>query len=195
MEKFCIVKRRKQGILIDQELVSTMGVQDRPDRKVTDIAPYMAATSGRIDGSSYGLRDKGNGQTIRVQLTPEQCTVMRTNATVKDLLGRTVGKVGLNIEEDDAGRIVFTFHLKHVYGAKMLHVREVCEMLQISKSFLMRLVREGQLKSYKLGRLRRFLLEDVLEYLTKNDAVVELLHGEPDEPDESCTEFGGPAES
>ena len=39
-------------------------------------------------------------------------------------------------------------------------------MLQISKSFLIRLVKGKKIKSYKFGRLRRFLLTDVIEYLS-----------------------------
>jgi excisionase family DNA binding protein len=33
----------------------------------------------------------------------------------------------------------------------------------------MKLVKEERLKSYKLGRLRRFSLEDILNYLTENN--------------------------
>jgi len=42
-------------------------------------------------------------------------------------------------------------------------------MLQISKSFLQKLVNEKKINSYKLGRRRRFLLEDILEYLSNDD--------------------------
>ncbi len=41
-------------------------------------------------------------------------------------------------------------------------------MMQVSAGFLMKLVREKKLKSYKLGRLRRFSFQDVLNYLTEN---------------------------
>jgi len=33
----------------------------------------------------------------------------------------------------------------------------------------MKLVKEQKIKSYKIGRLRRFSLEDILEYLTENE--------------------------
>jgi excisionase family DNA binding protein len=39
-------------------------------------------------------------------------------------------------------------------------------MLQVSRSFLQKLVHGNKIKSYKLGRMRRFLLEDILEYLS-----------------------------
>ena len=41
-------------------------------------------------------------------------------------------------------------------------------MLQISRSFLQKLINEKKLNSYKLGRMRRFLLEDILEYLSND---------------------------
>lgn len=44
-------------------------------------------------------------------------------------------------------------------------------MLQISRSFLTKLIKAGQMKSYKLGRLRRFLLEDILEYLSQGEVL------------------------
>lgn len=53
----------------------------------------------------------------------------------------------------------------------MLDSKGVCQMLQVSRSFLSRLIRTEQIKSYKMGRLRRFLLEDVLEYLSQSEVL------------------------
>jgi len=64
------------------------------------------------------------------------------------------------------GRIVFNFRLKTDDTLKMLTVTQVGQMLQISKSFLIQLVKTKKLKSYKFGRLRRFLLSDVIDYLS-----------------------------
>ncbi|MCE5212327.1 MAG: helix-turn-helix domain-containing protein, partial [Deltaproteobacteria bacterium] len=52
---------------------------------------------------------------------------------------------------------------------RMLAPNQVCQMLQVSRSFLQKIIHENRIKSYKLGRMRRFLLEDILEYLS-NDA-------------------------
>ncbi|MBP1732865.1 MAG: Helix-turn-helix domain, partial [Deltaproteobacteria bacterium] len=56
--------------------------------------------------------------------------------------------------------------LKQIYVAKMLTIQDVGAMLQVSKGFVSRLVKSGELKSYKIGRLRRFSLEDVLSLLS-----------------------------
>ncbi len=60
------------------------------------------------------------------------------------------------------GKTAFNFHFKPVYTTRMLNTRMLLVMLQISKSMLYRLVKEKAIKSYKVGKLRRFLLEDVV---------------------------------
>jgi len=75
---------------------------------------------------------------------------------------------GIGVERPviEDGRIVFNFRLKTDDTLKMLTVSQVSQMLQISKSFLLRLVKARGIKSYKFGRLRRFLLTDVIDYLS-----------------------------
>jgi len=53
----------------------------------------------------------------------------------------------------------------------MLKSEHVCQMLQISRSLLMNLVKSRKIRSYKIGRLRRFLLEDILDYLSKSEEI------------------------
>jgi excisionase family DNA binding protein len=180
MEKFCIVKRRKQNLPAVEGEGSGATAEERQAENVRDISSYMTAAGGRRAPSFLEKKTHDGEQIIRIQLTPEQCTVARKNESVRQLLGRTIGKVALDIEESEDGQIIFNFHLKQVYGTKTLNPHDVCEMLQISKSFLSRLVKEGKMKSYKIGRLRRFLLEDILEYLTQTDEVLELLSKNPD---------------
>ena len=78
---------------------------------------------------------------------------------------------GIGVERPviEDGRIVFNFRLKTDETLKMLTVSQVAQMLQISKSFLIRLVKDKKIKSYKFGRLRRFLLTDVIDYLTRSE--------------------------
>ena len=82
---------------------------------------------------------------------------------------------GIGVERPviEDGRIVFNFRLKTDETLKMLTMSQVGQMLQISKSFLVRLVKAKKIKSYKFGRLRRFLLTDVIDYLSfSEDQVV-----------------------
>lgn len=54
----------------------------------------------------------------------------------------------------------------------MLKTGHVCQILQISNSALMNLVKSKKIKSYKIGRLRRFLLQDILDYLSRSEEVL-----------------------
>lgn len=74
----------------------------------------------------------------------------------------------LETKRQDNGRVIFNFSLAPLYGGKMLCSKEVCKMLEISRSFLYKMVRTRRIDSYKIGRLRRFLLEDVLHYLSSS---------------------------
>lgn len=48
----------------------------------------------------------------------------------------------------------------------MLKPHEVCDILQVSISTLSKLARSGTIKSSRVGRQRRFSVEDVLYYLS-----------------------------
>jgi excisionase family DNA binding protein len=78
---------------------------------------------------------------------------------------------GISIErpEIETGRIVFNFRLKTDDTLKLLTMDQVGQMLQVSKSFLIRLVKGKKIRSYKFGRLRRFLLTDVVDYLSLSE--------------------------
>ena len=66
----------------------------------------------------------------------------------------------------EEGQVTFNFRLKTEDTLKMLKPDQVCHLLQISKHFLSKLVKTRKVRSYKFGRLRRFLLADIIDYLT-----------------------------
>jgi excisionase family DNA binding protein len=72
----------------------------------------------------------------------------------------------------EEGRVTFNFRLKTDETLKMLKPEQVCQMLQISKTFLVKLVKKKTLRSYKFGRLRRFLLADVIDYMTRSEDIL-----------------------
>ena len=83
------------------------------------------------------------------------------------MLSRTKGEEAACSIVEETKKIVFNFHFKTVPAVTMLSTADVSRMLSVSPSFLRRLVRSGMMKSYKLGRLRRFLLDDVFEYMSR----------------------------
>ena len=72
--------------------------------------------------------------------------------------------VGIEIKEVHAGGMV-SISFKPVKSLKLLNSAEVCQILNISRSTLAKWTKQGVITSYKLGRLRRFNLEEILEFL------------------------------
>ncbi|OPY77705.1 MAG: Helix-turn-helix domain protein [Syntrophorhabdus sp. PtaU1.Bin153] len=188
MEKICIVKRRiKVSASANQEIFG----DERPEPMIeesTDIPCLMSTEDSKQRLFPDGSVTKDEDHIIRIRLTPEQCNIVRSNDCLNQLLGRMLGNVDLDVEQYEDGQIVFNIRLKQVNGANMLSSKNVCQMLQISSSFLRKLVKNKTIKSYKIGKLRRFLLEDILDYLSQGEVLGELLTKKPENWDNLTTE-------
>jgi len=173
MEKICIVRRRKNNI---------QGVGKRADY-ITDKEMMPSQSLGVVlsqavknDISAHG-REKSpvdevvgdKNEMISFNLTPEQCELIRSGNFAQYLSSGISRGAALNVQQQEDGQISLIFYFDRVNTLRMLKPKHVCEMLQISRSFLGKLIKTKRLKSYKIGRLRRFSLEDILEYLTRNE--------------------------
>jgi excisionase family DNA binding protein len=104
---------------------------------------------------------------VSLQLTGDQIQVLRDNPCAAALLESPASTV------DEASRrrregVIIHLELPATPPLRLLKTDEVLSMLRISKSCLRRIIRQGRLRSYRLGqnrRLRRIPLEDVLTYL------------------------------
>jgi excisionase family DNA binding protein len=96
-----------------------------------------------------------SSQILTFQLTPEQAVQIRSNESYQSLYG--------TVETP----IFITLRLETAVPSKMLKPLEVCTMLQISESTLLRMVKSGTIRSHRIGRQRRFSLLDVMEFLTR----------------------------
>ncbi len=142
MEKICIVKLRKNFR--------------------TSLAPEANAREGTVGGhgDSAGMR-------VSVTLTGDQTRALKSNPHLASLLYEKPhalpGKMG-------HGEAEMTIHLElpSLPPVRLLKLGEVTRMLRISRSSLHRILNEGTMKSYKLGRLRRLMLDDVLSYLASH---------------------------
>jgi excisionase family DNA binding protein len=106
---------------------------------------------------------------ISIIMTKEQSVLLQQSEYIKELLNGTKSDPALDIKITPDGRLSLNYRFNDSLLLRMLAPNQVCQMLQVSRSFLQKLVHENRIKSYKLGRMRRFLLEDILEYLS-NDA-------------------------
>ncbi len=153
MEKICIVKRRS-GISNGQR-------HGRSFMPVNNREVY-----GRADYEFTSPADEESDK-LSLNLTSEQSELLQSNEYLKSIDDHDAKSFVLNMKKAD-GQTSLNFHFGDADSMKLLTTKEACRMLQVSAGFLMRLVRERKLKSYKLGRLRRFSFQDVLNYLTEN---------------------------
>lgn len=173
MEKICIVKRRKkEPQKIDDGTSSITGFKIREAEESAMISTSSIPESIHHNERKVDLPDAPVPEGVQIlsfELTPEQSEKVRSN--IASLLNQTHGNLSLDVQPGENGQLILNFYVQKTNTVRMLKPDEVCQMLQVSKWFLMKLVREKQVRSYKIGRLRRFSLEDVLEYLTRSEEV------------------------
>lgn len=194
MEKICIVKRRREyaqpEIKVTQPEVSKTAVpevvvssvaietktetfeQPAPDTTMssetfTEDLPVEEPLSDADRKLVEEIASK-TSSVISITLTKEQSALLQQSDYVKELLGGAKKDPVLDIKLNPDGRLSLNYKYTESFLVRMLSAHQVCQMLQISRSFLQKLVHENRIKSYKLGRLRRFLLEDILEYLSND---------------------------
>ena len=139
MEKICIARRRS------------------PSRETQQI-------QRGIPDASYQADQKE--EVVSVLLSPEQCRMIHPNQRFMNL--EPWPKSDENkTQQLENEKIVFNFHFKKVDSVRMLKGEQVCLMLQIGKGALKGLVKKGKLKSYRIGKTRRFMLNDIMDYILK----------------------------
>ena len=188
MEKICIVRRRIQIPALAEQPSFCVEKEERRAKELADFQSSMSGVNGKQHTSPFRSAVRDVDHVIRIQLTSEQCKVVQSNVCFNHLLGRILGNIDLDLEQYEDGQIVFNLHLRQVQRADMIDSKKVCQMLQISRSFLAKLIKAEQMKSYKIGRLRRFLLEDILEYLSQGEVLQKAMERAPNKASEALME-------
>jgi excisionase family DNA binding protein len=156
--------------------IQELNVVDTQPQLSETIAPEIVVRSEDL-GNKIELPDKkiveefvdNSSSVISIIMTKEQSVLLQQSEYIKELLSGAKSDPALDIKITPDGRLSLNYRFNDSLLLRMLAPNQVCQMLQVSRSFLQKLVHESRIKSYKLGRMRRFLLEDILEYLS-NDA-------------------------
>lgn len=106
---------------------------------------------------------------ISITMTKEQSELLKQSEYIKELLNGIKNDPALDIKMTPDGRLSLNYRFKDSLMMRMLSPNQVCQMLQVSRSFLQNIIHENKIKSYKVGRMRRFLLEDILDYLSSDN--------------------------
>ena len=179
MEKICIVKLRKS--LPEHHPASPGGYADRlrplpegaaPGRPAEPGGPAAQAQPARPHLTGMATRAAGQAVSgpfnavVSLPLTDDQVRMLEAHPPMAALLAPPTPAADDPPAQHEA--VVIRLELPAPSPLRLLKTAEVLCMLRISRKCLNRAVREGQLRSYRIGqqrRLRRFRLEDVLSYL------------------------------
>jgi excisionase family DNA binding protein len=175
MDKICIVKLRKK--MTDPAMLRhECGQGNQPGEGQGVSGPPVPAHEdpGLCEARDRkGNTEKDNGspdRTVSLMLTPEQMRVLQSNPSLLSFLNGAAARgssTPLQVDET----IVFKFAFEPPPPVRLLKMGEVIELLRISKGYLRKIVRQGELKSYKIGRLRRIMFDDILSYLEDSQEV------------------------
>jgi excisionase family DNA binding protein len=168
MEKICIVRRRKKFTHERENRFDVMTDNAiPPNQNLSVISPDTIPYARNYDvGPECSKVD--SHEIITFPLTPEQSNLFQSSTFLQYVSDGIPSNGALNVEQHGDGRISLNFYFEKVHTPRLLKPMHVCQMLQISKSYLRKLVKTRSIRSYKMGRLRRFSLDDVLEYLMQN---------------------------
>jgi excisionase family DNA binding protein len=169
MEKICIVKLRKQ--------MTSPATPEERYRRGGDVwedsvstGPYLSVAGNPYWPDTREEEERSDGRTkaaervVSLKLTREQMKELQSNPALASFL-RDKMTAECNTVHHEGESIVIKFEFDAVPHLSLLKVEEVVHMLRISKSYLNRAIKGGDLKSYKFGRRRRFMFEDILSYL------------------------------
>ncbi len=207
MEKICIVKRRREytqpevkvtvtqpeisETIAPEVVVSSVNIaknvvfaEKKKPETIQTITPEVTVSSAETK-NNIEIPDKkiveefidNSSSVISITMTREQSELLQQSEYIKELLNGKKSDPALDITITPDGRLSLNYRFNDSLLIRMLAPNQVCQMLQVSRSFLQKLIHENKVKSYKLGRMRRFLLEDILEYLS-NDAEFAQLNNE-----------------
>jgi excisionase family DNA binding protein len=109
---------------------------------------------GAMTAPHIEVPEQTGPQSVTIELTSQQSQAIRSNSRFQQLYGGSSAPIFLNL------------NLDATLPSRMLKTDDVSEILQVSKHTVMRLVKAETIRSHKIGRLRRFCPEDVMEYLS-----------------------------
>jgi excisionase family DNA binding protein len=168
MEKICIVKRRKKYTHEWQNQIDIASdTAMLPNHNLSVISSHTIPQTKDCE-TQHEYSKEDNNEIITFPLTPEQSNLFQSSMFMQNFSDGIPSNAALNVEQNGDGRISLNFYFEKVHALRLLKTTHVCQMLQISKSYLRKLVKTRRIRSYKMGKLRRFSLDDILEYLTQN---------------------------
>lgn len=170
MEKICIVRRRKNRELGSERVNnrSSFGELISYESAMKENAFQFHNSYSVHCNDDMPLTDSKNDVAF-IKPTREQTVGSRSsNFALHPTHGISLS-MALEVESIADDGITIHFHFEKKNTLSLLKTQHVCEMLQISGSTLSKLVKIKKIRSLKLGRLRRFSVDDISAYLAAHE--------------------------
>ena len=135
------------------------------------VATAMPEVTPALDSLVDHLTDLLSGQqetTVSLALNPEQSQAMATLSLLANVQHQPLM---LDLREwNDQQHIVLQFSLHTNTVPEMVSLQALCHQLKVGRRSVMRLVREGKLRYYRIGTRYRFAAADVKQYLEQHSS-------------------------
>jgi excisionase family DNA binding protein len=108
---------------------------------------------------------------VQLRLNPEQSQVLRTLPFVakpQEHLGQPLAFDVTKLQDEDS--IVLQFSLRAEAVPQMLSLQDLCQQLKVGRRSVVRLMRTGKLRYYRIGKRYRFAASEVKQDLEQNVA-------------------------
>jgi excisionase family DNA binding protein len=178
MEKICIVKLRKK-MTTPASLEEECGQGNNTSEDKMSKERFFPGTENHVPREAGEGREGDESERNRAErvvslmLTREQMRNLQSNPSLASALSGETSRE-CNVIQRKENSVVIRFQFDSVPPLRLLKSEEVLHMLRISKSYLNKAVKAGNVKSYKFGRLRRFMLDDILSYLADHQEIPEV---------------------
>ncbi|MFA5324258.1 MAG: helix-turn-helix domain-containing protein [Smithella sp.] len=153
------------------EVKVTVTQPETSNTVTSEVIASNIATGNNLESPEKKIVEEfmdNSSSVISIIMTKEQSNLLQQSEYIKELLSGTKSDPALDVKITPDGKLSFNYRFSDSLLVRMLSPNQVCQMLQVSRSFLQKIIHENRIKSYKLGRMRRFLLEDILEYLSND---------------------------
>jgi excisionase family DNA binding protein len=108
---------------------------------------------------------------VRLQLSPEQSRLLQTLPFTAEMQGQAVQPLTFDVTKSHGEHgIVLQFSLHAEAVPQMLSLKDLCHQLKVGRQSVIRLMRAGKLRYYRIGKRYRFVASEVKQDLEHNAA-------------------------
>jgi excisionase family DNA binding protein len=106
---------------------------------------------------------------VCLQLSPEQSRLLQTLPFAAEIQGQAVQPLTFDLTKSHGEHgIVLQFSLHAEAVLQMLSLKDLCHQLKVGRQSVIRLMRAGKLRYYRIGKRYRFVASEVKRDLEHN---------------------------